>query len=443
MTNRKWLLLIGIGIISFNLSAQDEAPPFVRESVRAVETMLFQQGDASIEHFMIQFMPAIKPAERSAWQTHIKNIRNKVSALRDNVSVEPSDKGFLLSFSANGVERVVAVTLDVEKKQITAIQLEAPPEPIILTNENLRSVFEQLEKEGFAGLVHIKKKGTVLIQHTFGMANELLKTKNNEQTVFGIGSRPIDFTIAAVYLLDQQGKLKLADPVSKYFKNIPADKQAIHIEHLLTGQSGLPDFFHTDDDRDPDLQWINRDEAVQRIMNQQLLFTPGTAREHSHAAFVLLAALIDKVSGMSYYEYIRKYFLDPAGMNRTGEYGESRGLSITDFAAGGGPMFFGLPNIPPNWGKTSWLIKGSGGMYSTLGNLQQFYNYVRSGKVLDEEHSKVFKRNAINLDGSDRGFELFSSFHTNGDESWLFLNKLSSRRKFRTLLNALEKFVME
>jgi len=443
MVSRILMALALVGIMTMNLSAQDEPPPFVRESVRAVETMLFQEGDASIDNFIVQFMPGIKPAERSVWQTRIKNIRDQVGALRGDISVEPSEKGFLMSLAANGVERVVAVTLDIEKKQIIHIQLEPPLQPIILTNENLMSVFEQLEKDGFAGLVYIKKKGTVLLRHTFGMGNEALQTKNNEQTVFGIGSRPIDFTIAAIYLLDQQGKLKLSDPISKYFENVPEDKRTIRIDQLLTGQSGLPDFFHTEEDWDPDLQWIGRDEAVQRIMNQQLLFVPGTDQEHSHAAFVLLAALVDKISGMSYYDFIRKYFLDPAGMKRTGEYGETRGLSVTDFAAGGGPMIFGLPNIPPNWGKTSWLIKGSGGMYSTFGDLQQFYTYVRSGKVLDEEHGKIFKRNSMNLDGSDQGFELFSSFNTNGDESWLFLNKLNNRRKFRVLVNALKKFAEE
>jgi hypothetical protein len=118
-------------------------------------------------------------------------------------------------------------------------------------------------------------------------------------------------------------------------------------------------------------------------------------------------------------------------------------LAILDFAVGGGPQMVGQPNIPPNWGPTSWLIKGSGGMYSTLDDLLKFYQYVRSGKVLDEQHNKIFNGPTVNVDGSMRGFELFSAYEPANSEMFLFLNQQGNRDQTRQLFRALEKLIIK
>jgi len=211
------------------------------------------------------------------------------------------------------------------------------------------------------------------------------------------------------------------------------------IRHLLSGQSGLPDFFHTEEDWDPDLAWIDRETAVERLLSAKLLFEPGTGRSHSHGAFGLLAALIEIVTDNTYIGFLTENFFEPAGMDRTGEYGDKKGLAIDDFAVGGGPQMIGLPNIPPNWGPTSWLVKGSGGMYSSLDDLLKFYSYIRSGKVLDGEHNQIFHQPTVNVDGSDRGFELFSAYMTPDNEVYLLLNETGNRDQMRQLFRALER----
>ena len=127
-------------------------------------------------------------------------------------------------------------------------------------------------------------------------------------------------------------------------------------------------------------------------------------------------------------------------MKRTGEYGETKELTMQDFAAGGGPLFVGLPNIPPNRGPTSWLVKGSGGMYSTLDDLLKFYNLIRSKKVLNAEHNQWFTKSSFNLDGSDRGFELFSAYLPRNSEIYLFLNN-SGNVDLRQVIQALERLI--
>ena len=310
-----------------------------------------------------------------------------------------------------------------------------------LTVENAAEMFDRLENAGFSGIIYLKINQAEVLKRPFGMANEELDVENELSTIFAIGSRPIDFTKAAILLLDQRNELSLDDSIINYFDNVPSDKENIRISHLMSGQSGLPDFFDNESDWDPDLAWVDREEAFNRIMNQELLFEPGSDRRHSHGAFGLLAILIEQVSGMSYYEFLNQNFFEPAGMEFTNEYGIFGDLSLTDFAAGGGPQIVGLPNIPPNWGPTSWLIRGSGGMYSTLGDLLKFYDYVRSTKVLDANHNSTFKSPSANLDGSMRGFELFSAYQPEGSEAYLFLNYIPDMETAQNFFREIEDLV--
>lgn len=310
-----------------------------------------------------------------------------------------------------------------------------------LTKDNTDEIFDRLEQHGFSGVIYLKLNQIEELKRPFGMANENLNVANELTTIFDIGSRPIDFTKASILLLDQRREISMDNPISTYFENVPADKQTMTLQHLMSGQSGLPDFLHNLSDRDPDLAYLDRKTALQRILNQDLLFAPGTDRRHSHGAFGLLAILIEKVSGLDYFEFLNENFFEPAGMTRTNEYGHAGEFTLSDFAVGGGPQQVGLPNIPPNWGPASWLIRGSGGMYSTLDDMLKFYSYVRSTKVLDTSHNYILKSPSVNLDGTMHGFELFSAFQPEGSEAYLFLNNIPDMDVAQNLFKDLEELV--
>lgn len=419
--------------------AEDGPPQYVIDAVDAVLAMLNSDGDAAIETFIGGAMIPVGDRDQKSLMERLSTMRNEMRGLREDVAVEREPNGVRLILAGGGTEKQIMMVLNPEG--IADLYLLKAAPPLDLTRDTLRETLDRLEAEGMSGVIYVRLNGEVALEHAFGTANTELEIPNALNTIFGTGSRPIDYTMAAIYLLDQQGHIKLDDTIDNYFEDVPSDKRPITIRHLMTGRSGLPDFFHTESDWDPDLAWIDRLTAEKRLLSQELLFAPGKDAIHSHGAFGLLAALIERVAGVPYYDFIRENFFDPAGMNRTGEYGEARGLSIADFAAGGGPKFAGLPNIPPNWGPTSWLIKGSGGMYSTLGDLRKFYDYVRSGQVLDEQHSAAFRQSTVNLDGSDRGFELFSIYRPPNSEVFLFINAQEDRGKMRQLIHALERLV--
>lgn len=419
--------------------AQDGPPAFVRDAVDAVITFLQSAGDEAVEAFIAQAMLPDAARDRTVLADHLRALRTEVGSMTEDISVEADPEGLRILLSDGRAERQLA--LGVEPQGITELRLLPPAEALVLTRENLAETFDRLEDEGMAGVVSVRLGDEVLLERALGMADPVRGRANTLETVFGTGSRPIDYTVAAIHLLAQRGDLSLDDNIGTFFPDVPADKQAMTIRHLLTGQSGLPDFFDTEEDWDPDLAWVDRVEAEDRILTSELLFVPGTDRQHSHAAFGLLAAAIEHVAEMDYYAFLRRHFFDPAGMTRTGEYGEARGLSLEDFAVGGGPSKVGIPNIPPNWGPTSWLVKGSGGMYSTLGDLQRFYAYVRSGAVLDEAHSAPFRGPMVQLDGSDRGFELFSISLPTGAQAYVFMNHVPDQSAVRPVFRALERLL--
>ncbi len=429
-------------LVLYQLSGQPSPDTFVHHAAMAVEKMILAKTEKSIPGFVDEFMLETDERNRDLLIQEAKGVRKAMYGMDANVHISLDDNGLVLIMSTMDRKQGVRILLDRESQKIRALELQDPPKRIVINQGNIHSVMEEMEKEGLAGVVYVKIGDDEVIKKGFGPANEDLGTMNKITTVFGTGSRPIDYTIAAILLLDQNKQLNLDHKISSYFNNVPSDKDNITIRHLMSGQSGLPDFFHNEDDWNPDLQWVDRHTAIQRMFDQQLLFEPGTDKRHSHGAFGLLAALVEIVSDESYYDYIRRNFLDPAGMMRTGEYGETRGLKLEDFAAGGGPNIVGLPNIPPNWGRTSWLIKGSGGMYSTLDDLLLFYEYMRSGKVLERQHAIRFHQGTANLDGSDRGFELFNIYEPGRGEAYLLLNRITDRSLVRQLMNGLERFVV-
>ncbi len=293
--------------------------------------------------------------------------------------------------------------------EIKANQPDGPP----LTFDGLETAMDLAVKDGFEGALLVTQGGEIVFAKGFGFANRELMLKNNIDTVFGIGSQPIDFTHVAILQLKDQGKLQLSDLISKFFSDVPDDKKTITIEHLMNGQSGFPDFHDLPTDQNKDHSWIDRDEAIRRMFDHKLLFAPGKGEAHSHSAWGMLAAIVEIASGQTYQNYTTQNLFKPAGMVDTGFYGDD--VSENRVAVGYGALKSSEPNSPPHWGKTSWLVMGSGGQVSTLPDLLRWEQAVHDGKLLSAESTQYFLRRhkGLALDGSMFGFEFMHSYDPN------------------------------
>lgn len=299
---------------------------------------------------------------------------------------------------------------------LTGEGTNANPPPVTWDSVDPRMQWEV--EHGYAGVLLLARDGKVVFHKAYGMANRDKQIPMRPDTIFGIGSTPIDFTKAGILLLADRGKLKLDDPITKYFGSVPADKRPITIQHLMTGRSGLRDFHDVPGDRDPDHSWIDRSEAVRRILNQKLLFVPGQGRRHSHSAWGLLAAILEIVSGQSYPAFTREHLFQPAGMKDTGFFGEP--YAEERMALGYGPRKDGASNAPPYWGKTSWLVMGSGGQISTALDMWKWVQATHGGKLLSPESTKRYAGPGRNIlaGGDVYGFEII---YAGNDRSCMIL----------------------
>ena len=162
----------------------------------------------------------------------------------------------------------------------------------------------------------VARNGKVLLQDAWGRADREAGTPNTLDTQFRIGSMNKMFTAVATLQLVEAGKLALDDPIGEHLPDYPNEDVAskVTVRHLLTHTGGTGDIFG------PEFE-LNRlelceelDDYVKLYGARALRHEPGARHEYSNYGFVLLGALIEKVSGESYYDYVRDNVFRPAGM---------------------------------------------------------------------------------------------------------------------------------
>ncbi|HYW32665.1 MAG TPA: serine hydrolase domain-containing protein [Gemmatimonas sp.] len=435
------------------LAAQNSPSARVRNAIQAIESMIETTGDAPLQAFAEK---SLAPSYRNSFRgdsllRHLRALRTGVGDV-GGVMVRRDSANFYLEIDGQR-HSTVRFALD-EPGLITALELlrpgSSPAAPSVapspwtgVTWETLPDAVQRAAAAGFHGTIIAKRNGTEVLRTAVGMSDPVAGRRSALNSVYSIGSQPMDFTRTAVLLLAQRGKLSMNDSIGRFFRNVPSDKRGITVAHLLEGRSGLIDFYHEDGtDWDSDLSWIPKDEAVRRMLASTLRFAPGTSRASSHAAYNMLAAVIEKASGVAYPEFLRRELLTPLGMTRTGFYGETLGLSLGEFAVGGGPNVVGLPNVGPNWGPTSWLVMGSGGMVSTVEDMDKYYTALARGTLLTGAWAKQQQGRTAGAGGSSRGYFIFHVSDGAGSSVLVLTNTAGRERNTPALTGALERLVL-
>lgn len=184
----------------------------------------------------------------------------------------------------------------------------------------LKKYFSALAEAGqFNGNVLVAENGAIIYEQSFGYADFEKKIANTNNTAFVIASLSKTLTATAILQLSQSGKLKISDPVKKYLPWFPYEK--ITIKHLLSHTSGIPPynaFFDSIRKQQPERVFTNADFMDGVVSNPKpLLYQPGDKGRYDNVNFIVLALLIEKVSGMMHPDYITRYVLRPANMTNT------------------------------------------------------------------------------------------------------------------------------
>lgn len=204
------------------------------------------------------------------------------------------------------------------------------------TEKKLDSLFGTLAKQGYLnGCVLIADQGKPIYQKAFGYANFDIKQLLTNETMFELASVSKQFTAMAIMQLHQQGKLGYNDSLNKYFPELPY--HGITISNLLHHTSGLPDFLGWGA-KQVDVTRINYNKDIPAALVKNkiaLLFKPGEQLSYSNTNYVLLALIVEKVSGMPFGDYMDKNIFRPLGMLHTKVYPQRAvKQKIADYAYG-------------------------------------------------------------------------------------------------------------
>lgn len=165
--------------------------------------------------------------------------------------------------------------------------------------------------------VLVEKDGQVLLRKGYGMANLELGIPVRPDMVFEVGSVTKQFTAAAILMLAEQGKLQIEDDITRHFPDFPTHGKKITIEHLLTHTSGIPSYTGMDDWAEQMRQDITVDQLVAFFQGKPLEFEPGAKMAYNNSGYVLLGAIVEKVSGKSYEDFVEQEIFQPLGMTHS------------------------------------------------------------------------------------------------------------------------------
>ena len=236
----------------------------------------------------------------------------------------------------------------------------------------------------FSGVVLVARGGQAIGSGGYGDASKEFGVKNTPSTRVILGSINKMFTAVAILQLVERGRLSLDDPVGQHLPGVlPAEVgQVVRIKHLLTHTSGLGDFLFS-----PEMIAQNRAQYrtvadyLPLLRKDSLAFTPGTRWAYSNTGFLVLGAVLERVTGRPYDEYVADMVFRPAGMSATGGVELDR---VPTGVASGYTRDYSRAGLAWRSDRYDQVVTGTpaGGGYSTAADLMRFVDALRSAKLL-------------------------------------------------------------
>lgn len=244
---------------------------------------------------------------------------------------------------------------------------------------------------GYAGGVLVVRDGKVVLQRSYGMADRAAGIRADTNTVYNLGSITKQFTAAAILRLEEMGKLRTTESISRFFPDAPADKRAITLHQLLTHTAGF-----NSDYSPSDYEENTRSEYMRRMFAAPLRAPPGAAHFYSNAGYSMLAAIVELVTDRDYETALRELVLQPAGMRETGykapgwapgrvahgyQSGRDWGTIVERIAPAAAPY---------------WALRGNGGLHTTLGDMARWDAALNDTRVLTDSSRRKFMTGYVN-----------------------------------------------
>ena len=296
------------------------------------------------------------------------------------------------------------------------------------------------DAELFSGVVRVTKGDGVVYENAFGLADRTLSVRNRLQTKFQIASLSKPITATAILLLVQDGQLRLDDKLAKFVPDFPnGDK--ITIEELLTHYSGLGDASAQPDYNEWSRFVQTTAALVLRAKKVPRQSEPGTSYFYSNSNYHILAFIIEKISGLTYGDFLAQRVFKPAGMINTAHRAKDETI-VSELATGYAPVG---ANGFERATYLDWTSKtGNGSVYSTAEDLFRFHHALQNGLLLKPDllkqssgfenkqrtvgmfwfHRERFGHRSLYVNGSSPGFKAHFERFLDDDATVVVLSNL-------------------
>ena len=235
----------------------------------------------------------------------------------------------------------------------------------------------------FMGAVLVAEGDRLLLNKGYGMASLEWGVPNVPEAKFRLGSLTKQFTATLVLLEQQDGKLKIDDPVSKYLPDAPKTWEKITVANLLGHTSGIPNFTDMKEFGPWRMNPHSVEEELAFFKDKPLDFEPGSKFAYSNSNYEVLGAILEKVSGKKYGELLQERIFGPAGMANSGL--DTDETVLAKRAQGYMPGKNGLEVARSESMTVPWA---AGSMYSTTGDLLKWEHALFGNTVLSAESLK-------------------------------------------------------
>ncbi|OYT10704.1 MAG: serine hydrolase [Bacteroidetes bacterium 4572_112] len=258
---------------------------------------------------------------------------------------------------------------------------------------------DQSKHHGFNGSVLIAKRNEIVFKGDYGIADFSNKTKLDTSYSYQLASVSKQFTAAAIVLLQQQGKLQFDDSVTKYFPDFHYNR--VTIRQCLTHTAGLPKYFWIAEHKwEEDYPPTNM-QLMEMMEDDDVLpfFTAGRKFAYSNTAYLVLAAIVEEVSGMSYAQYLQENIFEPIGMTHSYAYSyyydKVREKQLWGYRRSG-RRFIKIP------GTVNDAVVGDKNVYSTTYDLFKWYKVLNNGELITDSNRILM----YTLGKTSRGYEI-------------------------------------
>jgi CubicO group peptidase (beta-lactamase class C family) len=266
-----------------------------------------------------------------------------------------------------------------------------------------------LQTNNFSGTVLISQHGKIIFSKAYGKMSREYGVPNHTNTKFMLASVSMIFTSAAIMKLQEAGKLSVNDSLSKYFPDYKyANRLTLH--DLLAQRSGIPAIGTGGNVTYDSMTKFHHSpqQLYAYFKDYDLLFQPGEKYNHGRSDYILLALIIEKVSGKGFRQYLKEEIFMPLGMVNTGHYSSEKEI-IPFLAKGYAPK--DLYDLESAYG-VDWSSRtGHASIYSTTTDLHLFLQAALKGNFLNKNSwGQLFKDYGNNV-----GYGWFVAQHLNRD----------------------------